>query len=212
MKRQLLINRPFKYRYFYATFILIAVNALVFALSFFFKNLDIYLGLSVVGCIKYHFWWQPFTYMFVHANWEHLLFNMLGVLFFGMAVERTCGSWEFLVFYIVCGIFDGLVSLLVYYLTGTRVLLVGASGAIYSILLFYATLYPRSIISIWGIIPVPAPLLVLLYAVIEIVSQLVGSSNVAHLTHLAGFVMAYLYIVVRMRINPVKVWINAYRK
>ena len=72
--------------------------------------------------------------------------------------------------------------------------------------------FPRSIIFIWGIIPVPAPIMVLGYAVIEFVSQFVGSSNVAHMTHLAGFGFAWLYFVVRMGVHPVRVWKDAYRR
>lgn len=88
----------------------------------------------------------------------------------------------------------------------------GASGAIYAMLLAYAVIFPRSRIFIWGILPVPAPVLVIAYAVIELGSQIIGvSSNVAHMTHLAGFAFSWLYFVVRMGINPYKVWKNIYR-
>lgn len=216
MEKKLFINKPFRYRYFYATAIIVALNVLVFLAGAVNPRIYMYIqslgGLSVTGCFHYHFWWQPVSYMFVHANWSHLIFNMLGLLCFGFIVERTIGSFEFLLFYFVCGIFDGLISLLMYRLLGVNTLLVGASGAIYSILLMYAVLFPRSIIRIWGILPVPAPVLVLLYAVVEIVSQFFGQAGVAHLTHLTGFVMAFIYILIRMRVNPVKVWIEAYRR
>ena len=88
----------------------------------------------------------------------------------------------------------------------------GASGAIYSLLFAYAVLYPRSIVYIWGVIPIPSPLLVLLYTGIEIFSQLRGGSNVAHMTHLFGFVAGFFYFIVRMGINPIKIWKNAYGK
>jgi len=216
MNKTLLINRPFKYKYFYATAIIAALNVLIFLPGvinpLLYRVTQTYGGLSVIGCFKYHFWWQPVTYMFVHANWSHLIFNMLGLLCFGFIVERTIGSLEFLLFYFVCGIFDGVISLLLYRLLGVNTLLVGASGAIYSILLLYAVLFPRSILRIWGIIPIPAPVLVLVYAVVEIVSQFFGQSGVAHLTHLTGFLMAYIYLRVRMRVKPIKVWIEAYRR
>jgi Uncharacterized membrane protein (homolog of Drosophila rhomboid) len=185
---------------------------LVFFVTMAFPQLKGYLGLSVEGCIVYHFWWQPVTYLFVHSNVEHILFNMIGLFCFGIMVERAIGSKEFLLLYFFCGILDGLISLLLYYFMGTNVLLIGASGAIYSILLVYAVLFPRSVISIWGIIPVPAPLLVIIYAVIEIGSQFIGASNVAHLTHLTGFVLAWLYLVVRMGLHPIKIWKDAYRR
>ena len=87
----------------------------------------------------------------------------------------------------------------------------GASGAIYSVLFFFFFFFPRSIIFIWGLIPVPAPVLVLIYALIEIGSQFLGSSNVAHMTHLFGFLAAWLYFVIRMGIHPIKIWKDIYR-
>ncbi len=216
MNKTPLINRPFKYKYFYATAIIALVNVLVFLLGRLNPMIhyltQIYGGLSVSGCFVYHFWWQPVTYMFVHSSWSHLIFNMIGLLCFGFVVEKKIGSLEFLLFYFVCGVFDGLISLLLYKFLGVSTLLVGASGALYSILLFYAVLFPHSIVCIWGIIPIPAPILVLIYAVIEIVSEFFGSQGVAHLTHLTGFVMAYVYILVRMKVNPIKVWKNAFKR
>lgn len=207
------LHKPFRYTFFNATLILIAINVAVFFVTMQFPSLQSYLGMSVYGCVVYHYWWQPVTYMFVHGGFTHILFNMIGLFCFGIMVEKAIGSKEFLLLYFFCGIFDGLISLLLYYLTGQGyVLLIGASGAIYSILLVYAVLFPRSIISIWGIIPVPAPLLVIIYAVIEIGSQfLERSSGVAHLTHLTGFALAWLYLVVRMGLHPIRIWKDAYR-
>ena len=72
--------------------------------------------------------------------------------------------------------------------------------------------YPKNKIFIWGIIPVPSPILVIAYAVIELLNQFTGTrSGVAHMTHLAGFAFAFLYFVIRMGVNPIKVWKDAYR-
>ncbi len=113
----------------------------------------------------------------------------------------------------VTGTLCGVVSFLIYFFSGAyNVFLMGASGAIYAVLLSYAVLFPRSTIFIWGIIPIPAPVLVGLYAVIEIVSQLVNiRSGVAHMTHLAGLVLAWLYYLVRMGVCPWKVWNQNFR-
>ena len=98
-----------------------------------------------------------------------------------------------------------------YYFTGGyRIFLLGASGAVYAILFAYAVVFPRSIIYIWGLLPIPAPILVLIYTVIEIFSQVFSSSNVAHLTHLFGFLIAWIYFVVRMGIHPIKIWKGKY--
>lgn len=211
--RRTILHKPFPYKYYYATLVLAVINLGVYLAGAFNTQLSqiiqVYGGLSVAGCIKYNMWWQPLSYMFIHGGFSHLFFNMFGLLMFGIVCEKRIGSTEFLVFYILCGIFDGLVSLAIYYFVGAKFLLIGASGALYSVLLLYSVLFPDSTIFIWGIIPVKAPILVLIYAVIEIVSEVLGASNIAHLTHLTGFIMAFLYIRIRMGINPFRIWKNA---
>lgn len=206
-----LIRKPFRYSFFNATFVIIAANIVVFLAVNIFPGLYPRLGLSVINCVGRGFWWQPVTYMFVHSGFTHILLNMFGIFMFGLQVERAIGSKEFLLFYFLCGILDGLISLALYFFSGYYyVNLVGASGALYSILLIFAVLFPKSIIGVYGIIPVPAPLLVLGYAVIELGSHFRGGSNVAHLTHLTGFAIAWLYLIVRMGLHPIKIWKNAW--
>jgi membrane associated rhomboid family serine protease len=114
------------------------------------------------------------------------------------------GSREFLLFYFVTGIFAGIFSFLVYMLTGAYlVFLMGASGAIFAVQLAYAVFFPDAIIYIWGILPLRAPVMVLGFTVLELVSQIFGiNSRVAHFTHLAGFGFAWLYFLIRFGINP----------
>lgn len=206
-----ILRKPFKYKFFNITLILICINLIFFFFTYIFPSLRIYLGMSLLG-LRLHFYWQPITYMFVHSGWSHIIFNMLALFMFGIQIERTIGSWEFLLFYMICGILDGIISIILYQLLGYNTLLMGASGAIYAILLLYAVIFPRNKIFIWGIIPVSAPVLVAVYAVIEFVSQMFGRDNVAHLSHLSGFVLAWLYLLIRMGINPIRVWKNAYGK
>lgn len=218
------LRKPFRYSFFNATLSLILINTVVFFLFWFFNFDKRFFGLNVAGFIYNHFLWQPVSYMFVHGNFQHLLFNMLGLLFFGMSVEKSIGSKEFLLMYFSVGILSGLFSVCVYFISGLNILrmghipmsyytsLIGASGAIYGILFAFAVIFPKSIIYIWGLIPVPAPLLVFLYALVEFASQFFSSGNVAHLTHLAGFGFVWLYFMVRMGISPINVWKNAYRK
>ncbi len=207
-----IIRRPFRYTFFNATLILILVNVGVFLLTSLSSRLQNILSLNVICVFVYHFFWQPLSYMFTHANFQHLLFNMMGLLFFDLPIERTLGSREFLLFYFVCGILDGLISLALYYFLGFyTVFLLGASGAIYSLLLAYAVIFPRNRIFLFAIIPLPAPLLVALYAVIEFFSQFSASST-AHFTHLTGFVLAWIYLYVRMGLNPIKIWRAAWRR
>ena len=214
MTRQFFFRKPFKYSYFGAVFYIIAINILFYLITSVLQLADVYyFSLNPVCIVKYKMFWQFITYMFVHGSFNHIFFNMLGLLMFGIHLERTIGSKEFLLFYFVTGIFDGVLSFAFYMLTGGySVFLMGASGALYAVLFGYAVLFPRSVIYIWGLIPVPAPLLVLIYAVIETGSQLTGSGgNVAHMTHLFGFLAAWLYFVVRMSVHPLKIWRNARR-
>lgn len=194
--------------------ILIVMNAGVFVLAYFIMpTLFSYLAMTPALVILRNWWFQVFTYMFMHGSFWHLLFNMLGLFFFGVQVERRIGSNEFLLFYLLSGVVAGLFSLLVYWLTGAyAVSLVGASGAVFAVLLAFATYYPTARILLFGIFPIRAPLLVVGYAVVELVSMFSRSrGNIAHLTHLAGFAIAFLYLVVRLRINPVRVFLDSRR-
>ena len=127
---------------------------------------------------------------------------------FGLTIEKAIGSREFLLFYFLCGILSGVLSYLVYKFTNNYYsILIGASGAVYSILFAYAVFFPRSIIYLSWVIPVPAPVMVILYTIIELGSQIFYiNSGIAHFTHLFGFLTAYLYFVIRMGIHPIKVW------
>jgi membrane associated rhomboid family serine protease len=207
------IRRPFQYRYFNATFILIGVNVLVYLLTNISRTAVFYLAMNPGMVLRGGAIWQLITYMFAHANLTHILFNMLGLFFFGVQVERRMGSVEFLLFYFVSGIGAGLFSLFTYVLTGSYgVILLGASGAVFAVLLAFATYFPHANIYIMGILPIRAPILVLIYTGIELFSSIASvRSGVAHLTHLAGFGFAFIYFMVRLGINPVKEFIDGSR-
>lgn len=227
-----LLRKPFRYNFCNATLIIAGVNILFYLAGIFCNKFGIifYLNTSSYGnvaidfdhllalnpplVVKDFFLWQPVTAMFIHANFQHLLFNMLGLIMFGMNVEKSIGSKEFTLYYFVCGITANLFSLLVYVLTGqNNVFLMGASGAVYSILFAFAVIFPTVRIFIFGIIPVPGPVLILIYAIVEVVDQMFGLKNgVAHMTHLSGFAAAWAYFVIRMGVNPIKVWKNASRR
>lgn len=199
------LRRPFRYQFYNATLVLIAVNVGVYLLTrvspSFLVNLAMVPALVMQGRV-----WLFFTYMFAHGSVSHLFFNMLGLFFFGTHVERELGSSEFLLFYMLTGLLAGAFSFAVYAATGAWItFLIGSSGAIYAVLLAFAALFPGSTIYVWGILPVRAPVLVLAYTVIELASQVFSfRSGVAHLTHLAGFGFAYLYLLIRLDINPIR--------
>lgn len=205
MTNRSLLRRPFRYSFFNATLYLIAANVLVFAAGYVSPLVTVYLSLHPLAVLSGYLW-QPFTYMFAHANLMHLLVNMLGLFFFGTQVERSMGSKEFLLFYFATGLMAGLASFGIFAATGAwNTMLLGASGAVFAVLLAFAVVNPEALIYIYGIIPVRAPVLVLGYAGIEVASQLFSfRSSVAHLTHLAGFLWAWLYFLIRFGINPAK--------
>ena len=200
-----IVRRPFRYAYFNATLYIIAANILFFALSYAMPSLKAYMALNPAAVLSGYLW-QPITYMFAHADIMHLLVNMLGLFFFGTQVERAMGSKEFLLFYFMTGILAGLASFAIFVATGAwYTALLGASGAIFAVLLAFAIVDPEAMIYLYGIVPIRAPVMVLGYAGIEIASQLFSfQSSVAHLTHLAGFVWAWLYFLIRFGVNPAK--------
>lgn len=209
-----IIRKRFNYVYSNACLVLIGLNCLVFIITYLNPDLKVYLGLCPALVLKNKFFWQFLTYMFIHGGAFHLLGNMIGLFFFGMATERALGTKEFLLLYFLCGILSGGLSFIYYITKGQYVVfLIGASGALYSVLFAFAVIYPRTRVFIWGVIPIPSPLMVIGYAAIELFSQFTGrEGNVAHYTHLFGFLVAYLYFLLRLGVNPLKVWQDTYRR
>lgn len=206
-------QRPLRFRYYSVALILIGINVAIFLLTMVAPAVLNRLALIPAAVIVEAWIWQPFTYMFVHGGTWHLLFNMLGLFFFGVQLERRIGSNEFLLFYLVSGTLAGLLSFAVYVLTGTyNVALIGASGAVFAVLLAFATYFPTSTILLFGILPVRAPILVIGYAALELFNLFTRTGgNVAHMTHLIGFAVAFLYLVVRLRTNPISVFRDSSR-
>ncbi|AIN93677.1 rhomboid family intramembrane serine protease [Treponema putidum] len=200
------LRKPFKYTYKNAVLAIAIINAAVFVFTSLFKNLSAYLGLTPFLVVYAQTYWQFFTYQFVHGDFFHLVFNMLALFFFGVPVERKIGTKEFILYYLLIGTIDGVLSFLAYAVTGFNITLVGASGAIFGVLLLYAVIYPNSVIYLWAVIPVPAPLLILGYAVIELISIFSVGDGIAHLTHFIGLLTGWVYIRIRFGIKPLKVW------
>ncbi|MDR2516748.1 MAG: rhomboid family intramembrane serine protease [Spirochaetaceae bacterium] len=199
------LRRPFRYRYDNITLILVVLNGLVFLLQRIYPAAGGYAALT--PALALNGWvWQFVTYMFVHGGFDHILLNMLALFIFGHQVERHMGSREFLLYYLLTGILAGVFSFVVYLLTGAYwVHLLGASGAIFAVQFAYAVFFPQSRIYLWGILPLRAPVMVLGFTGIELVSSIFGRRDgVAHLTHLAGFAFGWLYFVARFSINPWK--------
>ena len=143
--------------------------------------------------------WQPVTYMFLHGGISHILFNMLVLWMFGVQLERLWGPTYFLRFYFATGIGAGLATiaagLLPFEFSGATYLSVtiGASGAIYGLLMAFAIYYPNTPILLFFLFPVPAKYFVMIIGTIAFLS-VPRSAGVAHVAHLGGLIVGYLYL------------------
>ncbi len=140
--------------------------------------------------------WQVLTYAFLHGGLSHLAFNMFGLYMFGGDVERVWGSQRFLYFYLFCAVFAGITQLVVTAASGGYYPTVGASGAIYGLLLAFARCFPnRMVMPIFPPIPMRAPIFVTVFGIIELVLGVTGTqAGVAHFAHLGGLAGAYLFM------------------
>jgi len=178
-----IIRRPFRYSNNGAVFWLIGINVLIFlAMRYLGREVLIFLyerlPMRPYFIVNNGWVWSFVTYMFVHdiRGFSHIFFNMFGLFIFGMQVERQMGSREFLLFYFVTGTLAGVFSFVFYYLTGNYgVALMGASGALFAVELAYAVFFPDSIIYIWGILPLRAPVMVLGFTALELFFSLTGA-------------------------------------
>ena len=203
---------------------LIIINVLLFAGTIVAQSY----GIDLANYLGLHFFLadsfnpaQLFTYMFMHAGWTHIFFNMFAVWMFGRILEQVWGPRRFLFYYIACGIGAGVIQEVVQYIhyetvltgysgvdTGMGVIpmaeylnqmtTVGASGAVYAILLAFGMLFPNQQMFIFPLpFPIKAKYFVMGYAVIELYSGLANNAgdNVAHFAHLGGMIFGFILIM-----------------
>ena len=175
---------------------LLIINIVAFLLCAIIP-LDNILGLYYILSGKFHIF-QPVTYMFMHGGFMHLFFNMFALWMFGRIIEQTWGTKRFLTYYFICGIGAAVIQELGQLLGFIEpyAMTVGASGAIYGILLAFGILYPNEKMFI---IPRPFPIkakyFVMGYVVIELIEALNLSDGVAHFAHLGGMLFGFIYIL-----------------
>lgn len=205
---------------------LLIVNVVVFLATYLFRNMGVdlnnVLGLHFFLAPDFHIY-QLFTYMFAHGGFSHIFFNMFALWMFGCIVERTWGPKKFLTYYIVCGVGAGLFQELAqfaqfYFIVSEHIphftlaqtmkvananaaflnlwTTVGASGAVYGILLAFGMLYPEERIFIFPLpVPIKAKWFVMGYAAIELFMAYSSTGDgVAHLAHLGGMVFGFFLI------------------
>ncbi len=138
--------------------------------------------------------WSPLTYMFLHGGFWHLFANMVGLFFFGPPLERAWGSRYFLQFYLVAGLGGALFALPLYPVIGAP-FVIGASGAVFGLLLAFALNWPEAPIYIWGILPVKAKWFVAVLGGLALLATVGGGGGrTAHWAHLGGLVTGFLFL------------------
>ncbi|MBP8986778.1 MAG: rhomboid family intramembrane serine protease [Spirochaetes bacterium] len=197
---------------------IIIVNGLIFLIQLLLRNvfvpydiagnvvsIDIatyYLGLIPQLVVEKLYIWQIISYMFLHStsSFAHILFNMYAVFIFGMPVERLWGSKKFIIYFLICGIGAGVAIFAIALITGGMgyyIPTIGASGAVFGLLLAFGVLFPNVEILLFFIIPIRARTLVILYGGLELFLELSGGAdNISHIGHLGGLATGILYFIV----------------
>ena len=145
--------------------------------------------------------YQIVTHMFMHGGFSHIFFNMFGLFMFGRILESVLGSKRFFILYFLSGLGAAALQLLIYYLQGTPAQMIGASGAIFGILIAFAMMFPNvELMIIFLPIPIKAKYLIPVYAVLELFFGIANfSSNIAHFAHLGGAIVGFILIKIWKR-------------
>jgi membrane associated rhomboid family serine protease len=167
----------------------------IFQLYFYLNIFHHFFALHPTLVRSNYFLWQLVTYIFLHGDLFHIFFNLFSLWMFGGELENYWGSKKFLFYFLYCGIGAGIGTVL---LSSNPV--IGASGAIFGILLAFGWLFPnRPIFLMFFPVPIPAKYMVILFGFIELYSSRSGAGGgIAHLTHLGGFVFGFFYLVYPM--------------
>ena len=188
-------NLSFKPKYFTdAIKILIIINVGLFLLRFVAKSqIDL---AGIFGLSPNTVWpmiWQPITYMFIHGDLFHVLINMFVLWMFGSEMESIWGRTQFLRYYFLTGVGSGLVWLL-FNAGQSYSVLIGASGAIYGILIAYGMMFPNRTVYLYFMIPIKVKWFVVFLGAVAFLSSFNNNTNISHLTHLSGMVIGFVYL------------------
>jgi len=188
---------------------LIITNVSVYIVQMFAGRNFLYtFGLVPYQVVRNLWLWQIFTHIFLHGGLFHLLINLFVLWMFGKPIERTWGTISFLKYYFTCGLWAGIFILVTS--LNSRIPAVGASGAIYGILVAFAMLYPDSIIYLYFLFPIKAKHFAILIGAIAFLGGIsAGRSNIAHFGHLGGLLVGYVYLkfpVWKYRLRPEKIF------
>jgi len=152
--------------------------------------------------------WQPITYLFFHGGIWHVLINMFILWMFGSELERLWGKHRFLKYYFVTGIGSGIITAI--FSLHSTIPVVGASGAVFGVLLAYGITYPNRIVYLYGLIPIKSIFFVIGIGVIAFFSSFNSYTQISHITHLAG--MAVGYFMLKRRWQWKEIWFSIRKK
>lgn len=145
--------------------------------------------------------WQLITYQFMHGGFTHILLNMFALWMFGIEIENLWGSKKFLIFYLMCGVAAGIAQLILPPFFNEQLApTIGASGAIFGVLIAFGMMFPDRYIYIYFLLPVKAKYLIIGYVLLELYSIPQGG-NVAHLAHLGGALAGFIYLLYERKNN-----------
>ena len=175
--------------------VLVTINFCIFVLQSIARAENLFFPLF--GLVPKLVWselmiWQPFTYMFFHGGIWHVLINMFVLWMFGNELERLWGKKFFLNYYFTTGVGAGLVTMI--FGLNSMTPIVGASGAVYGVLLAYGVVYPNRQVYLYGLIPIKSIWFVIGVGVIAFLSSFNEMSQISHLTHLSGMIIGYLLL------------------
>jgi membrane associated rhomboid family serine protease len=168
----------------------LAIIFIIACVLVFFSGLQ-FAGLALWPLQGGHFGpWQMVSYAFLHGSFNHLFFNMFALWMFGLPVERIWGSYRFGLYYAVCVVGAGIIQLIVQQASGSLYPTIGASGAVFGLLLAYGVMWPNNkMLLIFFPVPIKAKWFVLIYGVVELLFGVTGTMpQVAHFAHLGGLV------------------------
>ncbi len=149
---------------------------------------------------QYGWVWQVFTYMFLHGSFIHVFFNMYALLLFGRPLEQRWGKSPFLMYYLFTGVGAGIVTFIWHLFGNPYIPTIGASGAIFGIVLAFGLEFPDTLLLLFFLIPVRARYAAFIFGGIELLMIATGSMRgIGHFTHLAGLLFGYIYYVWRIK-------------
>ncbi|MCL5267367.1 MAG: rhomboid family intramembrane serine protease [Bacteroidetes bacterium] len=147
--------------------------------------------------------WQLVTYLFLHGGFFHIFFNMLALWFFGVELEHVWGTRRFLIYYFLCGIGAGLSNVFLTPLFTVPAPTIGASGAIYGVLIAFGMLFPDAPVFIYFLFPIKAKYFVAIFIAIELFYGVTGTgTGIAHFAHLGGAFVGFVYLMLYRRSIP----------